>query len=1133
MQQTDYFDELKSAVTNAPDYKILYREINSVYKRCLDDYTRGNGLQLSSPFAKTDYLLKENNAPKHISQGINDTRQTLRTYWNKTEAELSGMYRTDLRNLCEFLSMLTGESVPTQLRELYPEYQMKHKKGVRLGEYLRVIIVRWDNDYAYCHSETAGEDELKVCYSKDNQFYPFNRSYLRDLFYEGAQFNLIHPEQRKDIIYPELWIFEPDYLVNISSVATCFENNTDSAIICLLKRIDKKESTQHTLLGNLASQLLDESINQLPNSHTYADSAKEFFSNYALSILATDDIDKEFHKQARIQKQNIQHAINQTLPQWIKRFDSKNGIVEPSFYCEMLGLHGRMDYLQLDMKVLIEQKSGKGEYPQNYNGNPFPKTEHIIQLLLYMAVLRYNFGREFKDINKELRPFLLYSKYSQSLYPMQSRPEQLFNALKIRNQIVWNDIIRIPKEGYSLLTTLTPNMLKGEKIREIFWEQFICPRLERLLTPIKNCRELERLYCLRMLKFVGEEHLVSKLGNKEKEDSGFASTWLMNLDEKKQNGTILTGLSIDIPYKMRGKRIFEVDFEFDNTSRETRYITNLRVGDIVVIHPYNRTGEPDLRTTMAIRGTLKALGKERLTVKLRFPQSDSRIFDYYSNKVWAIENDYMESSFTSTYSNVYSFLSTTQERRDLLLLQRSPRVDMSRELKGDYGAFNELSLRVKQACELFLIIGPPGTGKTSYGMLNTLKEELLESGSRVLLMSYTNRAVDEMCSKLQEEGIDFLRIGSELSCDQTQVIHHINTISKKCNNLNDLKNMIDSYRVIAGTVHAFNSQLQYLSKKHFSLAIIDEASQLLESQLLGLLCCYSEERPPIIPKKVTIDKFVLIGDHKQLPAVVQQEEENSKVEEALLNDIGLTDCRQSFFERLLKKFNNNKHVVYMLTRHGRMHPEIADFPNQIFYNGKLIPVPLPHQKVKLPTNIECSDTMECILLTKRIAFVNVEGSECAKSDKSNTHEAIVIADLLRSIYKLEGDGFDPSSTVGVIVPYRNQIATIRSVLSEQDNQELSGITIDTVERFQGSQRKYIIYGFTIQKRYQLRFLTGNVFTDYDGTVVDRKLNVAMTRAQEHLIMVGNPKIVCQDPIFRRLVAYIKAHNGYYEEKEMH
>ena len=96
---------------------------------------------------------------------------------------------------------------------------------------------------------------------------------------------------------------------------------------------------------------------------------------------------------------------------------------------------------------------------------------------------------------------------------------------------------------------------------------------------------------------------------------------------------------------------------------------------------------------------------------------------------------------------------------------------------------------------------------------------------------------------------------------------------------------------------------------------------------------------------------------------------------------------------------------------------------------------------------------------------------------------------------------------------------------------LEDICIDTVERYQGSQRRYIIYGFTVQKDYQLDFLTSSTFLDWDGTLVDRKLNVALTRAEEHLIIVGNPDILAQVDVFNRLIAFFRERQCYMDVAE--
>ena len=116
--------------------------------------------------------------------------------------------------------------------------------------------------------------------------------------------------------------------------------------------------------------------------------------------------------------------------------------------------------------------------------------------------------------------------------------------------------------------------------------------------------------------------------------------------------------------------------------------------------------------------------------------------------------------------------------------------------------------------------------------------------------------------------------------------------------------------------------------------------------------------------------------------------------------------------------------------------------------------------------------------------------------------------------------------MGVIVPYRNQISAVRKTVQKLGIEALNGITIDTVERFQGSQRDYIIYGFTVQKIYQLNFLTSNVFTDTDGVVIDRKLNVALTRAREHMIITGNSRLLSKNSIFSKLLSYIKKNGTY-------
>lgn len=1115
---TNYYEELQAAAALAPNYQLTYSRFNKVFQKCLEQKTNATRLNLIGTFAKTDYLLKEHGAPTALVNATNDTRVRLKRRGELTDEELKRHRLIDLKNLCEFIACVYQTPVPVRLAALFPTHRPATHTPLLIGQRLRMIVDAWDDDFVYgpCEESTDGE-RLKVAYAHGNKYYDFDWSYLKDMFHKGAQLNLIRPRQDGNTLYPELIIFEPDYLIDISSIAHCFTNYAESPLVSLIDRLKPAQNSEAMVLGNLAGQLLDESIHHLPGTHGYGQSVADFFKNNAISLL-TAGIGPDFHKEAQRQKHNIAQALHTTLPKALRRFSSKEGIVEPSFFSELLGMQGRMDYLQLDYKVLLEQKSGKGDYPYDHFVKPRHREEHYIQLLLYMALIRYNFRDTYEKNGRELHAFLLYSKYSDSLLGMAFAPELIFRAIKIRNGLASAELLYTRPHGYRLLETLTPEQLNLKHVDNNLWNDYQYRQIADVLAPIHAATDLEKAYYFRFLTFISNEHMLSKLGNKTKENSGFAAKWHDSLEEKLLAGNIYDRLTLVSPDSQTTGRISQVVLRFAETADND--MSNFRTGDIVILYPYDRDKEPDARQTMVFRCTIEDLRIDSITLRLRAAQADGRIFAKEKGRLWAIEHDFIESSYNSLYKGMHAFLSAPRERRDLLLLQREPQSDTTISLKGNYGAFNELSLRVKQARDLFLIIGPPGTGKTSFGMLNTVKEELLESESTILLMSYTNRAVDEICGKLYEEGIDFIRIGGSLTCADTYRDKLLTARVEVSSNINELKAEFTAARVVVGTTTALNANLQLFKLKQFSLAVVDEASQILEPHLIGLLSAHHNGVP-------AIKKVVFIGDHKQLTAVVQQTPEVSRVQDAALKDILLTDCRQSLFERLLRKYGNDPRLTYMLSRQGRMHHDIALFPNYAFYNNRLEIVPLPHQNATLPAKGNDDNGIANLLRTRRIAFIATEPPQESSSDKVNQNEADVIAATVVKIYEIEKEGFNVAETVGVIVPYRNQIATIRNTIDRYGIVPLHDITIDTVERYQGSQRKYIIYGFTIQKYYQLNFLTNNVFEDIDGSLVDRKLNVAMTRAEEHLIMVGWPELLSNNLIFHKLLAFVKSKHGYF------
>ena len=554
-----------------------------------------------------------------------------------------------------------------------------------------------------------------------------------------------------------------------------------------------------------------------------------------------------------------------------------------------------------------------------------------------------------------------------------------------------------------------------------------------------------------------------------------------------------------------------------------------------------------MRKAISYKGVLQEIHSDEIVVHLTDGQQNADIFEM--NLPYAIEHGTSDASTGGSIRNLHQFICAPKEKRDLLLGQRAPQRDASLTLTRHYDdVLDDIILRAKQAQDYFLLVGPPGTGKTSRA-LKFMVEEALNDGtgmpaaesiasggktaqqpaSSILLMSYTNRAVDEICEMLVDSGIPFLRLGSEYSCDERFRPYLIEKAISDCPKLEAIKQYIIGTRVIVGTTSMMTSKPFIFSLKHFKLAIIDESSQILEPNLIGLLSA--------------VDKFILIGDYKQLPAVVQQSEQDSGIptindsqkggviDMSILQDICLTNCRNSLFERLIhwEDHEERSEFIGILRRQGRMHPEIAEFPNRMFYRReKLEPVPCPHQlETELSYTLPSEDALDDLLKEHRMIFLPSKFcKEPNVSDKINANEAAIVVDLLHRIHRFYGERFDAKKTVGVIVPYRNQIAMVRKGIEKLGIPELEKISIDTVERYQGSQRDVIIYSFTIQNIWQLDFLAGNSFVE-DGAIIDRKLNVAITRARKQMIMTGNPEILRNNQIFSELMNYVKEKGGYF------
>ena len=1109
MDASEFFDICAELVAEEPSADAT-RRLHEVLKLCCAEGCRRQGGAFGNLFSQIDYLCNH----LHLSHVQARDLQDARRHTNASAPVDSTDWPYDVKAVVRLVSAVFTTDIPSSLVPLLPADERQHEHGLHINkDYVRCIVSRVTPEYIYANT---ADGPVIVDYRNTGQGRDF--TYLQKVVRPGMQLNLLDNHVNAEeamLIIPGNVVVEPDFLIDISSLAACFTDYGHHPLLYTVNRLKAKPNTQATLLGNFAGTALDDIISH-GNEATLADSLQRSFREQAMCFCTCEDFNPEtFRQQAAEQMKNIREAVE------VMDIKRNEALLEASFVCERLGLQGRVDLMTTSLNtqhstpttLLVEQKSGRNrkiEY-QSHDSHGLQLENHYVQLLLYYGVLRYNFGLSDKQVDTRL----LYSRYpaAQGLLTVNYYRTLLREALMLRNQIVATELL-IARDGFErVLPLLNADIIYKGIAHDGFFHRYVLPNIQTLTSHFSLLTPIERAYVERMLTFVYREQRAQKVGSSETSlhHSGgcTADLWQMSLQEKIETGNIIIGASSPTPLQ-RERGVVTLSLQHNSLPSPFGegvgvMPLNFRSGDMVYL--YSFTDEPDVRRNILFKGTLQRLDAEEAVVVLNDEQPDT-LFNNDDSRRWAIEHGGSDTGTSSDIRALYAFATADKHRRDLLLGQRAPEADTSLMLSRSYHPdYDDVLLKVKQARDYFLLVGPPGTGKTSMA-LRFIVEECLPQP--ILLAAYTNRAVDEICAMLTDAGLPFLRIGKAASCDPRFHDHLLDTALADTRRLEDARQLINRTLVIVSTTSMLQAQPWILQIKHFSLAIIDEASQILEPSLIGLLSCASVER------------FVLVGDYKQLPAVVQQPPEQTIVTEPLLRDIGIENCRQSLFERLLRWEHRQGRTQFtgVLHSHGRMHPDVASFPLQHFYQEEqLHAVPLPHQQeTAIGYDLPAEDALDELLKTRRVLFLADETYEFHGTNEPDA-EAQLVADLLRRIYRFTKDRFDPAKTIGIIVPYRRQIALIRQAISHLSPliSHLLEITIDTVERFQGSQRDVIIYALGVSHRYQLDFLTATTFTDTNGTAIDRKLNVALTRARRQMIIVGQPDVLNHVPLFRQLI----------------
>jgi DNA replication ATP-dependent helicase Dna2 len=407
--------------------------------------------------------------------------------------------------------------------------------------------------------------------------------------------------------------------------------------------------------------------------------------------------------------------------------------------------------------------------------------------------------------------------------------------------------------------------------------------------------------------------------------------------------------------------------------------------------------------------------------------------------------------------------------------------------------------RALAARDFLLIQGPPGTGKTR--VVAEIARQLAERGERVLVAAFTNQAVDNVLTRLAASGEQrIVRLGHELS--MAAELRRFRLAERAAGLPEDgdaslegetrrVQRALREARVVASTTATWSADRYDEAGEavDFDVAIVDEASQLTVPALLGALRFAR--------------RFILVGDERQLPPLVVSAE------------AAAAGLKRSLFTELAARWGDAACV--RLTRQYRMHPVICAFPSERFYDGGLTTegAALVERLAIAPAEV---DGGEDVLAPERpVVFVDVaepaEGHSAG--GRASTAQARIVRTLVRDLLR-RGVAVD---AIGVIAPYRAQVAAVRQALSELGVPGAAEVKVDTVDRFQGGERGVILLTLGTESGYRAR-------PDREPFVADpHRLNVALTRAQRKLVVVGHAGQLRAQPLLRDLLTYCQGLYG--------
>ncbi|KFB48819.1 AGAP004685-PA-like protein [Anopheles sinensis] len=430
------------------------------------------------------------------------------------------------------------------------------------------------------------------------------------------------------------------------------------------------------------------------------------------------------------------------------------------------------------------------------------------------------------------------------------------------------------------------------------------------------------------------------------------------------------------------------------------------------------------------------------------------------------------------------------------------------------------TLKAASADSYCLLKGLPGTGKTE--TIVGLIRLLVALGQTVLLTSNTHSAVDNVLKRLaQAPEPKFIRLGSLDRIDPAIRPFSATELGEQCTTPEQLSQLYEQFKIVAVTCQGTSHPL--MLQRTFDYCIVDEATQVFQSSVIR----------PLLRSR----RFLLVGDPEQLPPVIRS------------NTARSLGAAESLFHRL-----DQPGAFCILPTQYRMNSILTKLANDFTYDGNLVcgsdtvanaTLNLPHLGTirrmydverwlmktisnQLTLSAVALDTGNSYRLHVEQKSEEREAARRTTLNSKNIPEAALVAYICTALLRAGVTG----SSIGVMAPFRAQVELIQQRLSglqQRNRQARRPLSTTQLASSPGehpnepfndvSSIELIIYSCTRTLDPDAARKLPNEQSGEDGNEIlndKRRLTVAITRAKEKLILVGDWTSLDTYPPFRKL-----------------